>query len=59
MINMKGVFTASKMMKASQVLQMCRDARMSPALLIALELEAKEKLYKMQKPAGSSNVQTA
>jgi hypothetical protein len=56
---MKGVFTASKMMKASQVLQMCRDARKSPGLLIALELEAKEKLYKMQKPAGSSNVQTA
>jgi hypothetical protein len=59
MINMNGVFTASRMMKASEVLQMCREAKKNPALLIAVELEAKEKLFKMQKAAESGKVQSA
>ncbi|MGM0863406.1 MAG: hypothetical protein ACQEWF_01865 [Bacillota bacterium] len=56
---MKCVFTASRMMKASEVLQMCRESKKNPALLIAVELEVKEKLYKMQKAAERGNVQTA
>ena len=56
---MKGVFTASRMMKASEVSQICREAKMNPALLILVELEVKEKLYKMQKAAERGNVQTA
>jgi hypothetical protein len=56
---MKGVFTASRMMKASEVLQMCREAKKNPTLLIAVELEAKEKLFKMHKETDSENVQSA
>jgi hypothetical protein len=56
---MKGVFSASKMMKASEVLQMCREAKKNPALLIAVELEAKKKLFKMQKSAEQENIQSA
>jgi hypothetical protein len=56
---MKGVFTASRMMKASKVLQMCREAKKNPALLIAVELEAKEKLFKMSKDTECNNVQSA
>jgi hypothetical protein len=56
---MKGVFSASRMMKASEVLQMCREAKKNPALLIAVELKAKENLFKMQKAAESGKVQSA
>jgi hypothetical protein len=56
---MNGVFTASRMMKASEVLQMCRDAKKAPALLIAVELEAKEKLFKMSKDTERAKFQSA
>jgi hypothetical protein len=56
---MNGVFTASRMMKASEVLQMCREAKKAPALLIAVELEAKEKLFKMSKDTERGKVQSA
>jgi hypothetical protein len=56
---MNGVFTESRMMKASEVLQMCREAKKNPALLIAVELEAKEKLFKMKITTERNNVQSA
>ncbi|BCB04769.1 hypothetical protein [Bacillus sp. KH172YL63] len=56
---MNGVFTASRMMKASEVLQMCREAKKAPALLIAVELEAKEKLFKMKIAAERNSIQSA
>lgn len=39
-------FSASRLMKALEVRQTCEEMRNQPALLMALELAAKEELYK-------------
>lgn len=46
---MNGVLSAIRMMKASEVRQKCAEAKNSPTLLLALELEAKRKLYEMNR----------
>jgi hypothetical protein len=39
-------FTASRLMKVSEVRRLCQELRENPALLMATELKAKEELYK-------------
>jgi hypothetical protein len=39
-------FTASRLMKVSEVRRLCKEMRENPALLLATELQAKEMLYK-------------
>ncbi|MBB5356682.1 MULTISPECIES: hypothetical protein [Anoxybacillus] len=38
--------TASRLMKASEVKKLCAELRNDPALLLALELTAKQEWYK-------------
>jgi hypothetical protein len=38
-------FTASRLMKVSEVRRLCKEMRENPALLLATELKAKEILY--------------
>jgi hypothetical protein len=38
-------FSASRLMKASEVRRLCQEMRENPALLMATELKAKEILY--------------
>ncbi|MBE5089579.1 hypothetical protein IGI03_16255 [Bacillus thuringiensis] len=42
---MNGVLSASRLMKASEVVKRCAEMRKSPALLLITELEAKRKMY--------------
>ncbi|WP_176521074.1 hypothetical protein [Bacillus toyonensis] len=46
---MNGVLSASKMMKASEVVKRCAKAKNSPTLLLVMELEAKRQLYEMNR----------
>lgn len=39
-------FSASRLMKASEVRQLCEEMRNNPDMVISLESAAKEKLYK-------------
>lgn len=39
-------FSASRLMKASEVRRLCHEMRENPVLLMATELKAKEILYK-------------
>jgi hypothetical protein len=39
-------FSASRLMKVSEVRRLCQQMRENPTLLMAIELKAKEKLYK-------------
>jgi hypothetical protein len=39
-------FSASRLMKVSEVRRLCKEMRENPALLMATELKAKEILYK-------------
>jgi hypothetical protein len=39
------VLSASRLMKASEIREICAELRSNPTLLTALELAAKEKLY--------------
>jgi hypothetical protein len=39
-------FSASRLMKASEVRRLCKEMSENPALLMATELKAKEMLYK-------------
>ncbi|WP_176522388.1 hypothetical protein [Bacillus toyonensis] len=50
---MNGVFTASKLMKASQVRKQCAEMRKSPAMLLITEIEAKRKMYEMNRKVSS------
>ncbi|WP_186323270.1 hypothetical protein [Bacillus nitratireducens] len=50
---MNGVLSASKLMKASQVCQQCAEMRNNPALLLITELEAKRKMYEMNRKVSS------
>jgi hypothetical protein len=38
-------FSASRLMKVSEVRRLCKEMRENPALLLATELKAKEILY--------------
>ena len=54
MVNkMNGVLSASKLMKVSQVRQQCAEMRKSPALLLITELEAKRRIYEMNREVSS------
>ncbi|MFI8709839.1 hypothetical protein ACIGHG_22935 [Bacillus sp. NPDC077411] len=44
---MNGVLSASKLMTAAEVRQKCTEALSNPVLLLAMELEAKRKLFAM------------
>jgi hypothetical protein len=44
------VLSASRLMKASEIREVCTELRNNPTLLMALELEAKEKLYQRFEP---------
>lgn len=46
---MNGVLSATRMMKASEVRERCAEAKNSPTLLLAMESEAKRKLYEMNR----------
>lgn len=46
---MNGVLSASKLMKASEVVRKCAEMRNSPALLLITELEAKCQLREMSR----------
>lgn len=50
---MNGVLSATRMMKASEVVKRCAEAKNSPTLLLAMELEAKQKLYEMNRKVSS------
>lgn len=39
-------FSASRLMKVSEVRRLCQEMRENPALLLAAELKAKEEIYK-------------
>jgi hypothetical protein len=40
-------FTASRLMRVSEVRRLCQELRENPALLMATELKAKKILYKL------------
>jgi hypothetical protein len=44
---MNGVLSVSKLMKGSQVRKECERMRKERALLLVVELQAKERLYQM------------
>ncbi|WP_170957364.1 MULTISPECIES: hypothetical protein [Bacillus cereus group] len=50
---MNGVLSASKLMTASEVIKRCAEMRKSPALLLITELEAKRKMYLMNRKVSS------
>jgi hypothetical protein len=49
-------FSASRLIKASEVRRLCKEMRENPALLLATELTAKEELYRrfLQKETASA-----
>jgi hypothetical protein len=53
-------FSASRLMKASEVREVCVELRNNPTLLMALELTAKEELYqRFEKEKAASETLTA
>ncbi|WP_176548466.1 hypothetical protein [Bacillus sp. AFS054943] len=50
---MNGVLSASKLMKASDVVKKCAEMRLSPALLLITELEAKRRIYEMNREVST------
>jgi hypothetical protein len=50
---MNGVLSASKLMKASDVVKQCEEMRNNPALLLITELEAKRKMYEMNRKVSA------
>lgn len=50
---MKFLYCASKMMKASEVRQHCKEIRENPDLLLALEIEIRHQIYLKNKKAAS------
>ncbi|EEL89145.1 TPA: hypothetical protein ACGW7B_001837 [Bacillus nitratireducens] len=50
---MNGVLSASKLMKASDVVKKCAEMRKSPALLIITELEAKRRIYEINREVSA------
>ncbi|WP_406622173.1 hypothetical protein V6946_27730 [Bacillus sp. PPSBB_2] len=50
---MNGVLSASKLMKASEVVKKCAETRNNPAMLLITELEAKRKMYEMNRKVST------
>lgn len=50
---MNGVLSASKLMKASEVIKKCAETRKHPAMLLITEIEAKHKMYEMNRKVSS------
>ncbi|CCW04844.1 MULTISPECIES: hypothetical protein [Bacillus] len=50
---MNGVLSASKLMKASDVVKRCAEMRKSPALLLVTEIEAKCQLREMNRKVSN------
>ncbi|WP_176544903.1 hypothetical protein [Bacillus wiedmannii] len=50
---MNVVLSASKLMKASDVVKRCAEMRKSPALLLITEIEAKRKMYEMNRKVSN------
>lgn len=50
---MSFVLSASKLMKASQVRELCQQMKNNPTLLLVVEAEAKEKLSLKKEKAAS------
>lgn len=50
---MNGVLSASKLMKASEVVKRCAEMRHSPALLLITELEAKCQLRELNRKVST------
>lgn len=50
---MNGVLSASKLMKVSEVRKQCAEMRKNPALLLITELEAKRKMYEMNRKVST------
>jgi hypothetical protein len=46
-------FSASRLMKTSEVRDVCAELRKNPTLLMELELAAKEKIYGQKEKAAS------
>ena len=53
------VLSASRLMTAREVLETCRDLRNNPTLLLALEVEAKKRLFAQKEKAASAGTLTA
>ncbi|WP_198401597.1 hypothetical protein [Parageobacillus thermoglucosidasius] len=56
---MYAVLSASRLMKAAEVREVCAELRNNPTLLMALELAAKETLYQRLKEKAASETLTA
>ncbi|WP_179864323.1 hypothetical protein [Bacillus pseudomycoides] len=50
---MNGVLSASKLMTAAQVRKECAEMRDNPVVMIAMELEVKQKLYEMNRKVSA------
>ncbi|GAB6442042.1 hypothetical protein P4J13_28195 [Bacillus anthracis] len=46
---MNGVLSATRIMKGHEVRKRCAEAKNSPTLLLAMELEAKRRIYEMNR----------
>jgi hypothetical protein len=46
-------FSASRLMKVSEVRNLCQEMKNNPILLMALELEAKKRLFVQKEKAAS------
>lgn len=52
------VFSASRLMKVSEVRRLCKEMRENPALLLATELSAKEQVYKLLRQEKTASAAT-
>lgn len=50
---MNGVLSVSKLMKASEVRKWCAEFMDNPEFLLSVELEAKKKLYEMNRKVSN------
>ncbi|CCW08692.1 hypothetical protein ACT4US_20025 [Bacillus sp. HC-Mk] len=44
---MNGVLSATRLMKAREIIEKCAELRNHPTLLLVIELEAKKRLYEI------------
>ncbi len=51
--SMNGVLSASKLMKASEVVKRCAETRKHPAMLLITEIEAKRRMYEMNRKVST------
>ena len=52
------VFSASRLMKVSEVRRVCEEMRKNPALLLATELSAKEQVYNLLQQEKTASAAT-